>query len=284
MRKLQLILLSIIFFFWTFQKIFANQCTTTNIANYFEKYGSVMDSSEKYEELKFFIDSQRVLFKKPNSSITEIFKSDAVKKINEMNRNFIDLQDEKFSLSIKYVLKKFLEKTDWKNNKADSENWTKKILEKFQEKKWNVFWKNFDFFINNYLEETNKKWEKINKNPDNIPTSVLQNSVYLDFLIFSCELWEFKTWKEFKSWWLIKNLMSESDSIDFEKNEILEKQQIVVNKAIARYQSFLTNREMYIALRWVIEKLEHLKWRFEDFARLIWFLPAKIVDFWYKWN
>jgi len=71
-----------------------------------------MDSYEKYEELKIFIDSQRVLFKKPNSSITEIFKSDAVKKINEMNRNFIDLQDEKFSLSIKYVLKKFLEKTD----------------------------------------------------------------------------------------------------------------------------------------------------------------------------
>jgi hypothetical protein len=43
--------------------------------------------------------------------------------------------------------------------------------------------------------------------------------------------------------------MSKSDSKDFEKKEILEKQKIVVERAIDRYQSFLTNRQMYISLR-----------------------------------
>lgn len=272
MKILKIIILSLIFFFWISQKIFADdECTNESIFNYV----SVNENFSKTESgsLKDFITNKKINTTNIPSTWSKISDDNALDKIKKINEKFIKSQDKKFSLAIEYVLKKFEENQEgfkWKKR-------TGEILEEFKTWSWS------DFFIKNYLEKK-IKWKEINKNPKNIPTSVLQKSVYLDFLIFSCELWRYRNWKEFKRWSLISDVLSKTDSKDFEKKEILEKEKIVVAKAISKYQAFLNQREMYVALRWVIEKLEHLKWRFEDFARLIWFLPAKLVDFWYKWK
>lgn len=258
MKKIQILFLSLIFFFWSFQEIFANECENSSIKNYF----SWEDLTDEY------LNSKRIFFTE-NLSKEKDFQ---LNSIEEMNNRFINSQDEKFSFSIQYVLKVFEEKQEEWNN-WDWEDWSKKILEKFE--KWN---ENYDFFINKFLKEKEKNEEDVK----NIPTSVLQNSVYLDFLIFSCEFWNYWVWTDFSVWIQISEILSDSETDDFDKKEILEKQKIVVWKVMWKYQSFLNNREIYISLRWVIEKLEHLKWRFEDLARLIWFLPSKLVDFWYN--
>ena len=268
MKTLKIIIIATAFFFWFSQKIFAeNICDTKNIANYFQMQNPNLKIDNK--KFKNFIDSKRLKINK-DTSWTKL------EKIKQINKNFIKMQDEKFSIAIEYVIKKFAEEDEAKQKWKTSEKKYLKLLEKFKTWTWT------DFFVKNYLES--KKIKKLKNWPANIPTSVLQNSVYLDFLIFSCELWNFNDSIQLEPWWFIKDFLSDTKTNDFEVEEFLEKQQIVVKKALDRYQSFLINREMYIALRGVIEKLEHLKWRFEDLARLIWFLPAKIVDFGYQWN
>jgi len=273
MKKFLTILLLIIFFFWSFQEIFADECSSESIYNYFKSSSDLSDEEEN--DLENYINEKNFSVLKTSTQKKNISDDSSLSEIEKLNENFIESQNQKFEIAIKYVLKKY-------SYESENKWWEEKYLELLNsfKKKWD----NEDFFINNFLTKKNKDKKIINKNPKNIPTPVLQKSVYLDFLIFSCELWKFKNWKEFTPWGLISNILSESGSTDFEKKEILEKQKIVVAKAVSKYQGFITNREMYIALRWVVKKLEHLKWRFEDFARLIWFLPAKIVDFWYEWQ
>ena len=266
MKNFISIILSILFFFWSFQDIFANQCSEENILKYFINFENF---SNKESEEKFLKEFEKNISDQKDFYINKnIWEKNQLKRVKKINSEFIKKQDEKFSLAIKYAIKKFSEE-NWNSNLK----WikTETYLKKLEKN---------DIFIKKYLDE-NKKNKDFRKNLKSIPVSVLQKSVYLDFLIFSCELWALWIWKDFFSWWNISDILSKSDSEKFEKEEILEKQQIVVEKSISKYKSFLNNREIYIALRWVIEKLEHLKWRFEDFARLIWFLPAKLVDFWY---
>lgn len=267
MKKFISLFLSLIFFFWTVQNIFANQCSEENIKEYFMSFEKFSDEVKKE---KFWEKILKNIFDQKSFYVNEnIWEKNQLKRIEKMNSEFIKKEDDKFSLAIQYAIIKFSE-DDWNPNLK----WikTENILTKLEKN---------DIFIEKYLDD-NKENKDFRKNLKNIPVSVLQKSVYLDFYIFSCGLWSLWIWTNFFAWWNISNVLSKSNSNEFKKEEILTKQQIVVNRAIKKYQSFLTHREMYVTLRWVIKKMEHLKWRFEDFARLIWFLPAKLVDFWYK--
>jgi len=229
MKKYLLILL-LLLIFWNSQMVFAwtNLCSSEEIWNYFIDQEDNFQKKDK-EDLQKFIKNKINFYQN-----IQIWEKNEIKILKKMNNEFIRSQDRKFELSIKYAIKKFAE-DNWNSNLK----WirTQTYLTKLKKE---------DFFIKNFLDLKEKKWILI----ENIPTSILQKSVYLDFLIFSCEIWKFNPWNNFISWWSIINLLSATESDDYKKEEILEKQKIVIKKAIDKYQSFLTNRVIYTALRW----------------------------------
>lgn len=240
-----------LFPFW----VSASQCSNSNVVSIFIEF-------EKNYNQNMQKDSQDKLRIWLKESADNFLKKLEKEDVYWAKNFFKEKQDKKFELALWYFyenveviwLKKFKKKW-WKAT------WT--ALEKLKELS------KIDFYVQN--EE-----EKI-KNYTYIPSDILFKSILFDWMIYSCylqnQIWKIKFEKD-----ISLTFNKEKTSSALIVSEII-KQKEVAQYVILKYQWLIDNYKIHLKLQSIIWYLDKLRTRLADLASIIWFLPAKVVNF-----
>ena len=254
-KKLKIIGICLFFIFIFPSQNFwdSGQCDTTHIAYIFAKFETNYSKDFDQDEFK------ELLIPRIESFSLELW---ATKSIEGAKKLFKERQDKKFQLALEYFYENF--EAEWKNFDSEDGGPTPWAREKLDEL-WTM-----DFFVANDMKEPKSGF---------IPSKTLFRSMLLDWMIYSCYLSD-QIWNFNPSWEKELSAILKSERISSEMiNEEIKKQKDVLKYVVLKYQSFLDNYLIHKQLESIIFYLDKLRTRMADLASIIWFLPAKVVNF-----
>lgn len=183
---------------------------------------------------------------------------------------YLDRQDEKYKLALEIVIKSF--ENDNKNEQFNTKVY-KEIIDKMTSQSENLA---FDFYVNYKKNDINAQKKKF------IPGLLLFKSTFLDWLIYSCQLWEQRGLIQISPWMEVTDPLNNYEKKSaFVENEIIKQREAAIQVS-HKYSNFIENYKIHKKLESVIYYLKNLQKRFKDFASLIGIMPAKFVNFWFE--
>ena len=221
--------------------------------------------AETIIELENFDEKVAEKFKKLVSS--EIIRQNKIyDKINDLEGSrdyFIKRQDEKYALAFEIIARTLWADIEQKDAKIDD------IIKKFEDPSGT----GYDIYV------INKK-KMILKNKQIIDASIMFKSSFLDWLIYSCNLIKIKNNNPLSPTQSPSDFSGNVDANKkFTSREILKYREASAITA-QKYAYFVANYKIHKKLDIVIDVLIKLHDRFKDFAKVVWLMPAKLVNFW----
>ena len=233
-----------------------------------EGIANVMTVMEASENAELDEDEFRQAAQKQAQSQFDYY--DKFVSLEQIRIAYLDRQDYRYEKAIEYLSL---------NLYNDLNYWSaQEILDNFSDEEDDFM--TYDLFIA-FTKDDIMSSSEIKKRI--IPTSTLFKSWVLDNLVYSCVILNKKhLFLDLWAWRDIRDALSDAQDASAYVNEEIRKQREANRESIIKYWSFVRNYKIHQRLVVLIDYYNRLMSRFKDLSRMIWAMPAKIVNFWFE--